>query len=46
MYKILKKCSNIRKLEIPEIILNNVFLCKNFRFNFVMIIKLLLTKKY
>lgn len=32
---VLKMSWNIRKLEIPEIISNNIFLCKNFRYGFV-----------
>lgn len=33
----------IRKPEIPEIILSNIFLCENFRYGFV---NELLTKKH
>lgn len=32
---VLKMSWNIRKLEIPETISNNIFLCKNFHYGFV-----------
>lgn len=30
-----QKCWNIHKLDIPEIILSNIFLYKNFHYHFV-----------